>query len=199
MGRMKKLESNERRPFYVYVLILVVTIVINLLLARFAVIATPIAPGVAAIYVAVAFMIVFALWFGLWGAIAAYVGSFIGAGLLSGIPLDINSYWSLADLWQVLIPLIAFRALNADVGLRTKRDFLIFLIFGWILNNLIGAIWGAITLILGGIALWNEFSVLFTGWFVGNLIVTIIITPLLLRFVTPFIKKYGLYVKGYWA
>jgi hypothetical protein len=199
MGRMKKLESNERRPFYVYVLILVVTIVINLLLARFAVIATPIAPGVAAIYVAVAFMIAFALWFGLWGAIAAYVGSFIGAGLLSGIPLDINSYWSLADLWQVLIPLIAFRALNADVGLRTKRDFLIFLIFGWILNNLIGAIWGAITLILGGIALWNEFSVLFTGWFVGNLIVTIIITPLLLRFVTPFIKKYGLYVKGYWA
>jgi hypothetical protein len=196
---MKKLESNERKPFYVYVLILVVTIVINLLLARFAVIATPIAPGVAAIYVAVAFMIVFALWFGLWGAIAAYVGSFIGAGLLSGIPLDINSYWSLADLWQVLIPLIAFRALNADVGLRTKRDFLIFLIFGWILNNLIGAIWGAITLILGGIALWNEFSVLFTGWFVGNLIVTIIITPLLLRFVTPFIKKYGLYVKGYWA
>jgi hypothetical protein len=196
---MKKLGSNERKPFYVYLLILVVTIIINILLARFAVITTPVAPGVAAIYIAVAFMIVFALWFGLWGAIAAYVGSFIGAGLLSGVPLDVNSYWSLADLWQVLIPLVAFRTLNANVGLKSKRDFLIFIIFGWILNNLVGAIWGSTTLILGGIALWNEFLGIFTGWFVGNLIVTIIITPLLLRFLTPFIKRYGLYVKGYWV
>jgi integral membrane sensor domain MASE1 len=196
---MGKLRGNERKPFYVYLLILVVTIIINLLLARFAVITTPVAPGVSSLFIAIAFMIAFTLWFGLWGAIAAYIGTFIGAGLLSGVPLDVNSYWALADLWQVLIPLVAFRTLNANVGLKTKKDFLIFLIFGWILSCLVGAIWGSTTLILGGIALWNEFLGIFTGWFVGDLIVTIVITTLLLRFVTPSIKRYGLYVKGYWV
>ncbi|RJS78776.1 hypothetical protein CW713_09050 [Methanophagales archaeon] len=62
--------------------------------------------------------------------------------MLGGVPLNINLYWSLANLWQVLIPLIAFKRFDADIGLRTRRDFLIFLIFGWLLNNLVGASWG---------------------------------------------------------
>ena len=75
-------------------------------------------------------MIAFTLWFGVWGAVAAYVGCVIGAGIPAGLPLSVNLYWSLADLWQVLIPLIAFALLKADVGLRTKRDFAVFLTFG---------------------------------------------------------------------
>ncbi len=144
-------------------------------------------------------MIAFALWFGGWGVIAAYVGCFIGAGVLGGVPLNVNLYWSLADLWQVLIPLAAFKAFDADIGLRTRRDFLIFLIFGWLLNNLVGAGWGASMLAIGGIASWNDVSSIFAGWFIGNLIVTIVITPLLLRYITPHIQKAGVCVKKYWV
>jgi tetratricopeptide (TPR) repeat protein len=52
-------------------------IIINTLLARFAVIALPSAgiPGVSVLYIGVAFMIVFGLWFGGYGAIAAYRGT----------------------------------------------------------------------------------------------------------------------------
>ena len=115
------------------------------------------------------------------------------------LPLDVNLYWSLANLWQVLIPLIAFKRFDADIGLRTRRDSLIFLIFGWLSNNLVGASWGASMLAIGGLASWSDVFGIFTGWFIGNLIVTIVITTLLLRYITPIIQKAGVCVKKYWA
>ena len=185
-------DNQKQKSFFTYIIILIIITIINSVISRFAVISWQIAPGVAVLYFAVAFMIAFALWFGIWGAIAAYIGCFIGAG--AGLPPDVNVYWSLADLWQVLIPLIAFRASGADVGLKTKRDFLIFLVFGLVLNNLVGAAWGSIT-IPPGIS-WKQG--VFISWFITNLIVTIVITPLLLRYITPYIKRSGLYVRNYW-
>lgn len=192
-------EEGNGRSLYTYLIILVVITIVNAILARFGVIARPIGPGSSGLYFSVAFMIAFALWFGGWGVIAAYAGCILGAGMLGGMPLGVNLYWSLADLWQVLIPLAAFRAFDADVGLRTKRDFLIFIGFGWLLNNVVGAGWGASMLAISGLAAWNDVPGIFTGWLIGNLIVTILITPLLLRFVTPYVKEAGVYVKRYWA
>ncbi|MCP8304890.1 MAG: hypothetical protein H3Z50_05425 [archaeon] len=65
------------------------------------------------------------------------------------------------------------------------------------LNNLVGAGWGASTLALGGIASWNDVPSIFVGWLIGNLIVTIAIAPLLLRYITPFIQKARLDVRKY--
>ena len=168
----------------------------NILLARFAALAFSPKPGVVTLYFAVAFMIPFTLWFSAWGAVAAYVGCVIGAGIPAGLSFSVNLYWSLADLWQVLIPLVGFVLLKADVGLRTKRDFAIFVIFGWLLNNLAGALWGAGTFVLSGQFPMSDITGLFANWFLTNLVVTIPITPLLLRFVTPIIKKKGLLSKN---
>ncbi len=99
----------------------------------------------------------------------------------------------------MLIPLAAFKAFNADVGLRTKRDFSVFIGFGWLLNNLAGAAWGASTLGLGGLASWSEVPSIFTGWLIGNLIVTAAIAPLLLRYGTPWIEEHELLVTRCWA
>ncbi len=183
--------NQEHKSVYTYLAIFIVIIIINSLLAHFAVISWQIAPGVAGLYFAVAFMIAFTLWFGVWGAIAAYIGCFIGAGVTAGMSLGVNAFWSLADLWQVLIPLIAFKTSGADVGLKTKKDFLIFLIFGLVLNNLAGAGWGAITFAAGEIS-WKQD--IFVSWFITNLIVTIVITPLLLIYLTPRIKRWRVYV-----
>ena len=192
-------ENNQKqKSVYTYLIILIVITIINSLLSRFAIISWQIAPGVAGLYFAVAFMIAFALWFGIWGAIAAYIGCFIGAGMSTGLPPGVNAYWSLADIWQVLIPLIAFRISGADAGLITKRDFLIFLVFGVVLNNIAGAGWGASALALGGIISWNDVPGIFAGWLIPNIIVTIVITPLLLRYITSHIQKSGLYVRNYW-
>ena len=68
-------DEKSRSP-YTYVVILVALILLNVLLARFGVIARPIGLGCSGLYFSVAFMIAFALWFGAWGVIAAYVGCF---------------------------------------------------------------------------------------------------------------------------
>jgi hypothetical protein len=169
----------------------------SILLARFAALTFSPAPGVITFYFAVAFMIAFTLWFGVWGAVAAYIGCVKGAGIPAGLPLPVNLYWSLANLWQVLIPLAAFVFLKADATLRTKRDLGVFLIFGWLLNNLVGALWGAGTFILSGQFPTLDFNGLFSNWLLTNLVVTIIITPSLLRFVTPIIKTKGWLIKNY--
>jgi len=179
------------------IIIFILITAASILLARFAALIFSSAPGVITFYFAVAFMIAFTLWFGVWGAIAAYIGCVIGAGIPAGLPLPVNLYWSLADLWQVLIPLAAFVLLKTDATLRTKRDFAIFLIFGWLLNNLVGALWGAGTFVLSGQFPTSEFKGLFSNWYLTNLIVTIIITPLLLRFITPIIKTKGWLIKNY--
>lgn len=193
------MQEEKNKSLSTYVAILVVLIIINTILARFSAIALPIGPGSSGLYFSVAFMIAFALWFGGLGVIAAYIGCFIGAGVLGGVPFNVNLYWSLADIWQVLIPLVAFKAFDADISLRTRRDFVIFLIFGCLLNNLVGAVWGASMLAMGGLASWNDVPGTFTGWFIGNLIVTIVITPLLLRYITPYIEKRGMVFKKYWV
>ena len=190
-------KERNQSGIYIFLIIVVMAAIINALLSRFAVVTFPSAPGVSALYFAAAFMITFTLWFGIWGAIAAYLGCFIGAGL-ADLPVMVNLYWSLADFWVVLIPLIAFRKYQANVGLRTKRDFLVFYIFGWLLASLAGAIWGSIMLAVGGIISWSDVLNTFITWFIGDLIVTVAITPLLLRYFTGHIVRWGLDVKGYW-
>jgi len=190
---------DDSKSLFTYLLVLIIISVINTFLAHFGELPYRVVPGGPGLYFAAAFMIVFTLWFGGWGVIAAYIGCYIGAGMFAGIPYKVNLYWSLADVWQVLIPLIAFKKLKADINLKTKRDFVIFLAFGLILNNIAGAVWGATTLAIGGVTSWNNVPPIFLDWFTGNLIVTILITPLLLRYATRYIQKVGLYVVKYWS
>ena len=186
--------------FSTYLNIFLFLVLVNSLLSRFAVINSPIspAPGVSSMYFAVAFMIVFALWYGIWGAFSAYLGCIIGAGILADVPFSLNVAWSLADLWQVVIPLAAFAYFKVNIRMRTKRDIAIFVIFACVLNNLVGALWGSLMLITNGVIQWTEFFVTFEGWFIGNLIATLVIIPLLLRYITPYVQQTRSYVQGYW-
>jgi integral membrane sensor domain MASE1 len=185
-------------PFFLYLALFFLLVCINALGAKFAVFSFALAPGVSSVYIIVAVMIVFGLWFGVYGAIAAYFGCFVGAGMLSGIPPDVNLYWSLADFWQVLIPLVAFRAFGCDPGLKNWRDAGVLLVFGIILNNLAGATWGAVGLALGGEIPSSEIVQVWYSWLAVNLIVCVIFLPLILFFLTPFLRDHELYVRRYW-
>jgi hypothetical protein len=189
--------AGKKHGIYVYLIILVIATAINTLVARYATVAWSSRPGASDIYFAIALMIPFTLWFGAWGAIAAYAGCVLGA--LGSMPFGVNLYWSLADLWQVLIPLFAFRMLQADAGLKTKRDFLIFLVFGCLINNVVGAVWGPVMLAAGGVAAWSDTAYTLLTWFAGDAVVTLVIGFLLLRFLTGYIVKWHWEVKKYWS
>lgn len=192
--------KNVHEPTYSFVILTLVLIVVNTLLARFSVLALPgEAAGVSTLYFAVAFMIIFTLWFGAYGAIAAYAGTLVGSGLLNpAIPPVVAIYWSIAGLLQVLIPLIAFRELKGDPNLEKRRDWTLLLVFGILINNIVGAAWGASTLAFGGVIAVSQIVNVFTLWVIGNIIVTIIIVPLALRYLTPKVRKSKLFVRNYW-
>jgi hypothetical protein len=194
--------KNVHEPTYSFVILTLVLIVVNTLIARLSVIALPGGVGgVSTLYVAVAFMILFTLWFGAYGAIAAYAGTLIGSGLLStnqAIPADVAIYWAIAGLLQVLIPLVAFRAFNVDLTLANRRDWTLLLLFGVLINNIVGAAWGASTLAFGKVIAANQTGSVFTLWLIGNIIVTIIIVPIALRYLTPKVQKSKLFVRNYW-
>jgi len=192
--------KNVQEPTYSFVILTLILIVVDTFLAWISVKLIPAAAGsVSLVYVAVAFMILFTLGFGAYGAIAAYVGTLLGSGLLGSDTFsqhpEIAIVWAIAGLLQVLIPLVAVRSFEVDLSLENPRDLTYVLIFGVIVNNIVGAAWGAWTLALAEPV--NIGSV-FATWLVGNIIVTILIVPVVLKRLTPRIQKSKLFVKYYW-
>ena len=173
--------------------------VINALLVRYGELFKPGEFGLPGLYLAVGFMIAFGLWFGLWGAFAAFSGYLLGAALQAGVPATAGLFIGLADLVQVLLPVVAFQYFAADPGLSTRRDLLVYLAFGWLLNNLAGALIGPGSLLLFGIIQPALFLASFSGWLVGNLIVTLVVTTALLKLGTPFLRRRGIMVARYWC
>lgn len=188
-------------PTYSFVILTFLLIVIDTILSWVSVKLFPtVANGMVSwLYIAVAFMILFTLWFGAYGAIAAYVGSLAGSGLLVSEALAANPavavIWALAGLIQVLIPLAAVRSFGVDLSLQSPRDYTYIFLFGVVINNIVGAAWGAWTLSLAETV--NIQSV-FVAWFIGNAISCLILVPLCLKVFTPGVEKSRLFVKNIW-
>ena len=193
----------QKRPTYSYCILVLGLIIINALLAWGSIllshIISPSLPkGFALVYIAAAFMLLFTLWFGLYGAISAYVGCFIGSGLLSGMPASVALYFSLANLWMVLIPLITFRIFKVNVEMESGRDLFHLVLFGAIINNIVAAAWGAASLAIGGIIEWSAFTSVFVPWLIGNVVIILLIVPLALSRFTEQVSKSKVFVKNFW-
>jgi hypothetical protein len=169
-----------------------------------AVIALPIGVvGVSSLFVAIGFGIPFAIWFGGWGLVIGYVGTFIGAGLLAGTPLLLAIPFAFVDWIQFGIPVLAYRLLAANVGLHplgkdvyTRKGMAFFVVFGCVLPNVFGALYGVTILTLGGLVPPDAVWLTIWGWWIGNMVVSIIIAPILLSVLTPVIERYGLATSG---
>jgi integral membrane sensor domain MASE1 len=192
---------HAQEPTYSFVILTFVLILVNTALAWLSVKFIPAsASGVALVYIAVAFMILFALWFGAYGAIAAYIGTLLAGVLTTEVFLqhpEIAIVWAVAGLLQVLIPLVAVRTFEVDLTLENRRDWTVILLFAVLINNLAGAAWGAFTLsLIPGSAV--NIAGTFSTWLVGNIVITILIVPLALRFLTEKVSRSKLFVKHYW-
>jgi integral membrane sensor domain MASE1 len=82
--------------------------------------------------------------------------------------------------------------------MESRRDLFHLVLFGTILNNVIGAAWGSVALAIGGVTAWSDLSSVFFPWLLGNIIVTLIIVPLVLYRFTPVVEKSKVFVKNYW-
>ena len=189
----------KQEPTYSFVILTLVLIVVNTVLAwiseTFLRTGTD---GVALVYLAVATMILFTLWFGAYAAIAAYIGSFLGGVLTSESLLqhpEIAAIWAVSGLLQVAIPLVAVRKFEVNLTLPDLRDWTFILLFAILINNLAGAAWGAFTLSLLGPV---QITSVFLHWFLSNIVISVLIVPLALRFGTEKVSRLRLFVKQYW-
>jgi hypothetical protein len=191
--------KHAQEPTYSFVILTLVLILVNTALAWLSVKFIPAGTGdIALVYIAVAFMILFALWFGAYGVIAAYVGTLF-AGVLTTESLlqhpEVAAIWAVAGLLQALIPLVAARIFEIDLTLAHRRDWTIILLFAVLINNVVGAAWGAFTLsFLGPVDVVGAFST----WLAGNIIITLLVVPLALRFLTEKVSTSKLFVRHYW-
>ena len=180
---------------------------VYIILSWLAIIALPSGfPVVSAVFLAIGFGIPFALWFGGWGFVIAYLGNFIGAGLLSNPPLPINValWFGTTDLIQLGLPMLLYRLLAKRFGVSpigkdvfTVRGFLFFIICAVLPNNILGGLYGNFVLVQTGILPGNAF---FSAWFVwslSNVVVTLIIGSVLLKFLGPVVERFGLTVRNF--
>ncbi|HWQ66655.1 MAG TPA: hypothetical protein VN372_07275 [Methanospirillum sp.] len=165
--------------------------------ARYAGIEFPWFAGVNAFFIAAVVMILSALWFGGWGVLAMYTGLVLSGYFLEGYQIGFILPFILADLWQAAIPLVAFRELSADPGLRSRRDIAIFLLFGVIGGPLAGAVWGVHWLASGGYIPAGMYHQAIGTWFFSNAIPILLFATPILWLGTEYVRRSELYIAGW--
>lgn len=186
----------EKRIETKYIALTAVLSAVVSVVGIFALIPCPL-PGVSVLYVAAAVETVFPLWFGLWGVLANYIGGILMGAFYGEAVHDLLWAVILCDVTIGIIPLIAFRLFKRDSELKTRKDWIVYIVFGILLNNLVSAMAGVGSSVVMGLfpieMYWPSVGI----WATGNVISTTIIGTPLLRGFTKFIKQTPVYVRGW--
>lgn len=191
-------EGEVRTPGIVHVVMLALFTGIGIVVGTFGSLALPVG-FVSAFWPGQAVQSIGSIWYGWWGGIAAALFPLISNSLSGSAPLPVSIAYLPANLLQGMIAGWAFRKFMADPSLKDGRDWGIFILWGAIVPNAIGAGWGSTMLVAFGLITQAAQLVTFFGWFVGNTIPTIILGGLILKFVSPLVVKTKAFCKGYWA
>ncbi len=164
------------------------------------------AVGVSALYVAMGFLVPFVLWFSGWGLVIGLLSGIIGSGILSGMPVSIALVFGCVDFISEFPILLCYRWLAPKFGLDplgrdvyTARGFAFFFLVVSVFTRIISATYGVGVLYLFGLTPADVVPIAWLGWFVGDLIITVVICPVLMRTLGPVVERMGLTVRGIWT
>lgn len=199
MGSVWDIEEGEiRKPGIVHVVMLALFTGIGIVVGTFGSLAIPIG-FVSAFWPGQAVQSIGAIWFGWWGGIAAALFPLISNSLSGSAPLPVSVMYLPGNLLQGMIAAWAFRYFKTDPSLQSQKDWIIWIVFGALLPNLVGAAWGSTVLVAFGLVTQAAQFVTFLGWFIGNTIPTVILGSIILKFVSPLVVKTKAFCKGLWA
>jgi integral membrane sensor domain MASE1 len=169
--------------------------------------------GISIFYFVYPFFLVFSMWWGIWGMLGAYVGCVFGAGLFVGLGPVTSLLYATSDFTPPFLAFIIYRGLLADrgydpllrdltdrsiAGFKTKRlrSWILFILINGVLLNALSAELGV------GVQAWlgtvsaDVFWPFWIGWFAGDLVAMVIITPLLVK-LTKFVEGHDLINRGW--
>lgn len=180
--------------------------------------------GISLFYFVYPFFLVFTMWWGIWGVVSAYVGCVLGAGLMVGLGIVPSLAYSISDFIPPLFAFIIWRGLLAKqgfdplwrdltdkevAGVKTKRvsAWIWFILINGIILNAISAEVGVGIEFKMGLLPTGSVTVLgasipvfwgwWLGWFFGDLLAMIIITPVLVKGLTNLVERQGLVNHGW--
>lgn len=193
------LEPGEvRKPGIVHVVMLALFTGIGIVVGTFGSLAIPVG-FVSLFWPGQAVQSVGAIWFGWWGGIAAALFPLISNSLSGSAPLPVSIMYLPGNLLQGMIAAWGFRYFKTDPSLATGRDWAVWVVFGALLPNLIGAAWGSTTLVAFGLVQQAAQLQTLLGWFIGNTVPTLILGSIVLKFVSPLVVRSKAFCKGLWA
>jgi hypothetical protein len=152
-------------------------------------------PGVSGLFLAAGFYVPFGLWWGIWGAVAGGISGFLL--IATGTPVPLAVFFFIGDFLESLVPLIAFRVLKLDVGLRNAKSVIGYIVFGVIGGALASALIGPTGIIVTAGLSMDAWLPTFIPWLIGDMIVILVIGIVLLRVLTPVIERMPGYVRHY--
>jgi len=151
-----------------------------------------IAPGgVTLFYLPAIFIIPAGIWFGVWGVLGALFGTLLFSPYF-GYGFALGGALAVVDLASPGITGIATRVLKVDPVLRQLRSYITYAV--------IVLVAAAVEAIVGTLVLWKAglyspgavpFGMLV--WWTGDITAALILSPILLRVLTPFFKRSGLF------
>jgi len=170
--------------------------------------------GISLFYFVYPFILVFTLWWGFWGALSGYLGCVIGAGLMVGLGVVPSVLYSVADFVPFVAMFAIYRGvlaprgidpLNRDLtdkvvrGFKTHRAlaWLAFIGINAVVLNAISAELGVGIEYLLGLVPSGAYWFWWWGWFAGDAVAMIIITPILVKGLTSLVERQGLVNDGW--
>lgn len=191
-------EGEVRKPGIVHIVMLALFTGIGIVVGTFGSLAVPLG-FVSAFWPGQAVQSIGSIWFGWWGGIAAGLFPLISNSLSGSAPLPVSIAYLPANILQGMIAGWAFHMLKADPSLKSGRDWGIWILWGSLVPNAIGAAWGSTMLVAFGLITQAAQLTTFIGWFIGNSIPTIVLGSLVLKYVSPLVVRSKSFCKGYWA
>lgn len=140
-----------------------------------------------------------AIWFGGWGVIAGTVFPLISSTISGAAPLPVSIASLPGNVVQTGLGAWAFKKWSAHPALKTRRDWVIWIVFGVVAANLVGSLWGSSVLLYFDLITAEAWPIVWLGWWIGNTIPGLLFGSLLLKFVTPVIIDSKAFVKNWWA
>jgi len=191
-------EGEVRKPGIVHVVMLALFTGIGIVVGTFGSLAVPIG-FVSAFWPGQAVQSIGAVWFGWWGGIAAALFPLLSNSLSGSAPLPVSIAYLPGNLLQGMVAAWAFRYFKAHPALQTSKDWGVWILWGAIVPNAIGAAWGSTMLVGFGLITQAAQFTTFLGWFIGNTIPTIILGSIVLKYVSPLVIRSKAFCKQYWA
>jgi integral membrane sensor domain MASE1 len=170
--------------------------------------------GISLFYFVYPFIIVFTLWWGVWGMLGGYIGCVIGAGLMVGVGVVPSILYAISDLVPFIVMFAVYRGVLAKRGIdplmrdltdkevrgtKTHRGlaWLWFIIINALVLNAISAELGIGIEYALGLVPAGAFWFWWAGWFAGDGLAMIIITPILVKGLTSLVERQGLVNYGW--